>query len=81
MKTLMEKYQVSQRRACGLLDVTRSTLRYEPQRDDSVLRKKLIGLARERPRFRVPALACALYKEKVNRSIISGCGECIRWPG
>ena len=51
MKNLMETYQVSQRRACGLLEVPRSSFRYESQRDDGVLREKLIGLARERPRF------------------------------
>lgn len=47
----MESYRVSQRRACGLLEVPRSSFRYESQRDDSMLREKLIGLARERPRF------------------------------
>ena len=63
MKTLMEKYQVSQRRACGLLDVPRSSLRYEPQRDDTVLREKLIGLARERPRFGYRRLHVLLQRE------------------
>lgn len=51
MKHLMEDYQVSQRRACGLLEVPRSSFRHIPRRDDAVLREKLIGLARERPRF------------------------------
>ncbi len=51
MKHLMESYRVSQRRACGLLEGPRSSFRYESQRDDSMLREKLIGLARERPRF------------------------------
>ena len=63
MKQLMETYQVSQRRACGLLEVPRSSLRYEPQREDSVLREKLIGLARERPRFGYRRLHALLQRD------------------
>jgi putative transposase len=63
VKNLMEDYQVSQRRACELLEVPRSSLRYESQRDDSVLREKLIGLARERPRFGYRRLHVLLQRE------------------
>jgi putative transposase len=59
----MNKYQVSQRRACGLLEVPRSSLRYEPHRDDTVLREKLIALARERPRFGYRRLHVLLQRE------------------
>jgi putative transposase len=59
----MEHYQVSQRRACELLGVPRSSLRYESRRDDRVLREKLIGLARERPRFGYRRLHVLLQRE------------------
>jgi putative transposase len=51
VKHLMANYQVSQRRACELLEVPRSSFRHEPRREDGVLRDKLVELARERPRF------------------------------
>jgi putative transposase len=63
VKSLMENYQVSQRRACELLEEPRSSLRYESQRDDSVLREKLMGLARERPRFGYRRLHVLLQRE------------------
>jgi hypothetical protein len=45
-------YGVSERRACKLLAIDRSSYRYEPQPDDSVqLRQDLIELARQKPRF------------------------------
>jgi putative transposase len=59
----MENYQVSQRRACELLNVPRSSFRHAPQRDDSVLRERLIGLARERPRFGYRRLHVLLQRE------------------
>jgi putative transposase len=59
----MENYQVSQRRACGLFNVPRSSFRHVPQRDDSVLREQLIGLARERPRFGYRRLHVLLQRE------------------
>ncbi len=63
MKHLMENYQVSQRRACGLLEVPRSSFRHEPQREDGVLRDQLIGLAQERPRFGYRRLHVLLQRE------------------
>jgi putative transposase len=63
VKHLMERYQVSQRRACGLLEVPRSSFRHEPKREDSVLRERLIGLARERPRFGYRRLHVLLQRE------------------
>jgi putative transposase len=63
VKHLMEEYRVSQRRACGLLAVARSSFCYESQRNDAVLKEKLIGLARERPRFGYRRLHVLLRRE------------------
>ncbi len=53
MKTLQTEYEVSERRACKVLDQPRSTQRYEPQpRDDeAALVKAMLELVRQRPRF------------------------------
>lgn len=51
MKNLMEEFQVSQRRACGLLGCARSSVRYTPKEMDSALREQLVELAKEKPRF------------------------------
>jgi putative transposase len=47
----MEQFQVSQRRACELLDCARSSVRYTPKQTDDVLREQLMKLAQEKPRF------------------------------
>jgi putative transposase len=44
-------YAFSQRRACGLLSVAVSSYRYQTRRLDEPLRRKLVELAREKPRF------------------------------
>ena len=44
--------RVSERRACKLLGVDRSSYRYEPQPDrNALLRQELIALARQKPRY------------------------------
>jgi putative transposase len=49
---VQEWFDVSQRRACRLVGVGRSTVRYRRRReDDGVLRERLRTLAAERPRF------------------------------
>ncbi|MGR3659629.1 MAG: IS3 family transposase [Paracoccaceae bacterium] len=49
---LMEVYQVSQRRACDVLQVDRSSMRYRPRRgDDAELRNAIRRVSRERRRF------------------------------
>jgi putative transposase len=46
------KFRISERRACELLGVGRSSCRYQPKPDrDGQLREQLTELARERPRF------------------------------
>jgi len=43
---------VSQRRACKLVDLDRSSYRYEPQSDrNAALRQELVNLARQKPRY------------------------------
>jgi putative transposase len=68
MQLLMERYQVSQRRACELLEVPRSSCRYESKRNDDVLKEKLMELARERPRFGYRRLHVLLRRtgERIN---------------
>jgi putative transposase len=52
VRFLQERFALSQRRACGLIGIHRSTVRYEPTvRADDALRQRLIELARERSRF------------------------------
>jgi putative transposase len=49
---VMAEHQMSQRQACKLLEVDRSTYRYEPRPDrNAKLRPALIEAARQRPRF------------------------------
>ena len=52
MAFAMEQYQMSERRACKLVDLDRSSDRYEPQPDHNAeLRQELVQLARQKPRY------------------------------
>jgi len=51
VEQVREEYAFSQRRACGLITLAVSTYRYQTSRSDDVLRRKLVELAREKPRF------------------------------
>ena len=52
MAHLMEGYEISQRRACRVIEGARSSIRYQRTRpDDAGLRARLRGLAGERRRF------------------------------
>jgi putative transposase len=65
----MEKFEVSERRACELNDIDRSSYRYEPQEDRNLkLREKLTKLARQKPRFGYRRLGALLERagEAVN---------------
>jgi len=48
---MKQGYAFSERRACGLVMLAVSTYRYETRRSDEPLRRKLVQLAREKPRF------------------------------
>ena len=60
----MERHGLSQRRACRLVGMDRSTLRYRCQRvDDSTVRQRLRELAAERRRFGYRRLGWMLARE------------------
>jgi putative transposase len=66
----MEAHALSERRACRLLALDRSSLRYQPVRcDDAILRAKLRELAGVRRRFGYRRLGLLLARDglKVNR--------------
>ena len=48
---MRQEYAFSQRRACRLLGVAVSSYRYQARRSDERRRRKLVELAREKPRF------------------------------
>jgi putative transposase len=61
---LIERHGLSQRRACRLVGIDHSTLRYQPRRaDDSALRQRLRELAAERRRFGYRRLGWLLARE------------------
>jgi putative transposase len=48
----MEQYEMSERQACKLVDLDRSSYRYEPRPDHNAeLRQELLELARQKPRY------------------------------
>jgi putative transposase len=57
------EYAFSERRACGLMLLAVGTYRYCSRRDDSVLRARLLELAREKPRYGSPRLHALLRRE------------------
>jgi putative transposase len=60
---VVAEYGVSERRACRLLGMDRSSYRYEPQPDqDTQLRQELITLARQKPRFGYRRLGALLLR-------------------
>jgi putative transposase len=61
---LIEQHGLSQRRACRLVGIDHSTLRYQPRRaDDFALRQRLRELAAERRRFGYRRLGWLLARE------------------
>ncbi len=66
---LMERHEMSERRACKAIGCCRMTIRYRSTRpEDRVLRERMISLARERRRFGYRRLHVLLKREghKVN---------------
>jgi len=53
VQDLQQTFEVSERRACQVVDQPRSTQRYEaqPRDDEAGLTKRMLQLAKERPRF------------------------------
>jgi putative transposase len=57
-------FHISERRACELLGVWRSSCRYKPKPDpDAELRQQLTELAHERPRFGYRRLGTLLERQ------------------
>ena len=61
---MIERHGISERRACGLVTVTRKTFRRVPAPDkDAALRQRLCELAEQRRRFGSPRLHALLQRE------------------
>ena len=65
MSDLQAKFAVSERRACEVADQPRSTQRYEtqPRDDEPALAKRMVELARLRPRFGYRRIAWQLREQ------------------
>jgi len=62
---LRKEWELSERRACGLVEVSRMTLRYASRRDDTALRVRLRELAARRRRWGYRKLQVLLRREGV----------------
>lgn len=62
---LREEWQLSERRACGLVDVSRMAMRYTSRRDDGAIRARLRELAALRRRWGYRKLHVLLLREGV----------------
>jgi putative transposase len=60
---LREEWRLSERRACGLVEVSRMTVRYTTRRDDTALRARLRELAAARRRWGYRKLHVLLRRE------------------
>lgn len=59
----MQEFGLSERQACRLLEVDRSSYRYEPQpRDDGRLREEMVTLAKQKPRYGYRRLGVLLQR-------------------
>ena len=62
MAFVMSEFQYSERQACKLVSMDRTTYRYQPRPDHNAeLRTKLLALARQKPRYGYRRL-CALLE-------------------
>lgn len=67
MRRLIEEFQSSERRVCGLMEIPRMTYRYQSRRDDRELRERLLALAREKPRYGYRRLHVLLRRDEQNK--------------
>lgn len=66
VRHLHARFGYSERRACGLIRMDRSSCRYRPRpRGDGEIRQRLVELAAERPRFGYRRLHVLLRREGV----------------
>ena len=67
MRRLTAEFGSSERRACELMGIPRTSHRYHSQRDDSCLRERLLELARDKPRYGYRRLHVLLSRdERIN---------------
>lgn len=84
VRRLRAEFATSERHACELLSIPRSSCRYESRRDDSVLRQQLIELAQQKPRFGYRRLHILLRRsgQRVNHKrvqrVYRAAGLCVR---
>ena len=62
---MLEEFQASERRVCGLMEVPRMTYQYQSCRNDDALRERLVELAREKPRYGYRRLHVLLRREAI----------------
>jgi len=67
VRRLIEEFQASERRVCGLMEIPRMTYRYQTRRDDRELRERLVALAREKPRYGYRRLHVLLRRDEENK--------------
>jgi putative transposase len=66
---VISEHQYSERQACKLLSIDRSTYRYQPRQDHNAeLREKLIALARQKPRYGYRRLCALLERDGTKAS-------------
>jgi putative transposase len=65
VRRLQAEFEASERHVCELIEVPRSSCRYQSRRDDSWLRERLLELAREKPRFGYRRLHVLLRREAI----------------
>jgi putative transposase len=84
VRRLRAEFATSERHACGLLSIPRSSCRYESRRDDNALRQQLIKLAHEKPRFGYRRLHILLRRtgQRINHKrvqrVYRSAGLCVR---
>jgi putative transposase len=84
VQRLKQEFDFSERHACELMSIPRSSYRYRSRRDDSTLREQLIELAREKPRFGYRRLHILLRRagQRVNHKrvqrVYRAAGLCVR---
>ena len=60
----MKQFGMSERRACRLVELDRSSYRYEPRADHNAqLREELVKLARQKPRYGYRRLQVLLHNQ------------------
>lgn len=69
VQRLKEEFQFSQRHACELMEIPRSTFRYRKRKDDSELRQRLTALSHEQPRYGYRRLCVLLRRDGVHVNV------------